>query len=35
MDFSKPIDPKNLPLVTIDDFKKAISEVKPLFGVDE
>ncbi|KAL4474775.1 hypothetical protein ABPG74_001471 [Tetrahymena malaccensis] len=35
MDFSKPIDPKNLPLVTMEDFKKAIQEVKPLFGVDE
>lgn len=35
MDFSKPIDPKNLPLVNIEDFTKAVAEVRPLFGVDE
>lgn len=35
LDFSKPIDPNALPLVNIDDFRKAIAESKPLFGVDE
>jgi vesicle-fusing ATPase len=35
LDFSKPIDPNLLPQVNIDDFRKAVLESKPLFGVDE
>lgn len=35
LDFTKQIDPSKLLPVTIDDFRKAVAESKPLFGVDE